>query len=70
MARPPGNTRSHLRRAYLAAAYGVVSQEGFAAQFKRIAAEEPAGSGSGFAWDDRGTIITNFHVVQGARALR
>ena len=29
----------------------------------------PAGSGSGFAWDDRGTIVTNFHVVQGARAL-
>ena len=38
-------------------------------QFERIAAEMPAGSGSGFAWDDRGTIVTNFHVVQGARAL-
>lgn len=38
-------------------------------QFERIAAEVPAGSGSGFAWDDRGTIVTNFHVVQGARAL-
>jgi S1-C subfamily serine protease len=38
-------------------------------QFERIAAEVPAGSGSGFAWDDQGTIVTNFHVVQGARAL-
>lgn len=38
-------------------------------QFERVAAEVPAGSGSGFAWDDRGTIVTNFHVVQGARAL-
>lgn len=38
-------------------------------QFAQIAAEVPAGSGSGFAWDDRGTIVTNFHVVQGARAL-
>ena len=37
--------------------------------FERIAAEVPAGSGSGFAWDDKGTIVTNFHVVQGARAL-
>ncbi len=38
-------------------------------QFERLAAEVPAGSGTGFAWDDRGTIVTNFHVVQGARAL-
>jgi S1-C subfamily serine protease len=38
-------------------------------QFQRTATEVPAGSGSGFAWDDAGTIVTNFHVVQGARAL-
>jgi S1-C subfamily serine protease len=38
-------------------------------QFRRTATEVPAGSGSGFAWDDAGTIVTNFHVVQGARAL-
>jgi S1-C subfamily serine protease len=38
-------------------------------QFERTATEVPAGSGSGFAWDDSGTIVTNFHVVQGARAL-
>ena len=31
--------------------------------------EVPAGSGSGFVWDDRGTIVTNFHVVEGARSL-
>lgn len=31
--------------------------------------EVPAGSGSGFVWDDQGTIVTNFHVVQGARTL-
>ena len=29
--------------------------------------EVPAGSGSGFVWDDQGTIVTNFHVVDGAR---
>jgi len=26
--------------------------------------EIPAGSGSGFIWDDRGHIVTNFHVIQ------
>jgi S1-C subfamily serine protease len=26
--------------------------------------EVPAGSGSGFLWDDRGHVVTNFHVVQ------
>ena len=31
--------------------------------------EVPAGSGSGFIWDDQGTIVTNFHVVEGARNL-
>ena len=28
--------------------------------------EIPRGNGSGFVWDDRGTIVTNFHVIQGA----
>jgi S1-C subfamily serine protease len=31
--------------------------------------EVPAGSGSGFVWDDKGTIVTNFHVVEGARTV-
>jgi S1-C subfamily serine protease len=31
--------------------------------------EVPAGSGSGFIWDDRGHIVTNFHVVEDASAL-
>jgi S1-C subfamily serine protease len=33
------------------------------------AVEVPAGSGSGFVWDDQGHIVTNFHVVQNARSL-
>ena len=33
------------------------------------AAEVPAGSGSGFLWDDKGHVVTNFHVIQRARAL-
>lgn len=32
--------------------------------------EVAAGSGSGFVWDETGHIVTNYHVVQGARALR
>jgi S1-C subfamily serine protease len=31
--------------------------------------EVPAGSGSGFIWDDRGHIVTNYHVVEDASAL-
>jgi S1-C subfamily serine protease len=32
--------------------------------------EVPAGTGSGFVWDEAGHIVTNYHVVEGARALR
>lgn len=28
--------------------------------------EIPAGTGSGFIWDDKGHIVTNFHVIQNA----
>ena len=30
----------------------------------------PRGTGSGFVWDNRGHIVTNFHVIQGADAAR
>ena len=32
----------------------------------RDIAEIPVGSGSGFIWDRKGHIVTNFHVIQGA----
>jgi len=32
--------------------------------------EIPRGTGSGFVWDDRGHVITNFHVIQGASKAR
>jgi S1-C subfamily serine protease len=32
--------------------------------------EVPQGAGSGFVWDDRGHVVTNFHVIQGATAAR
>lgn len=33
------------------------------------ATEVPAGSGSGFIWDDAGHVVTNFHVIAGAQSL-
>jgi S1-C subfamily serine protease len=30
----------------------------------------PRGSGTGFVWDERGHIVTNFHVIQGANGAR
>jgi S1-C subfamily serine protease len=30
--------------------------------------ELPQGTGSGFVWDERGYVVTNFHVIQGAGA--
>ena len=34
-----------------------------------VAQEVPAGSGSGFVWDADGHIVTNYHVVEGAKSL-
>jgi len=30
---------------------------------------QPAGTGSGFIWDDRGHVVTNNHMVEGADAV-
>jgi S1-C subfamily serine protease len=30
----------------------------------------PRGTGTGILWDDRGHIVTNYHVIQGAQAAR
>lgn len=32
--------------------------------------EVPQGAGSGFVWDDRGYIVTNFHVIKDAQSAR
>ena len=29
----------------------------------------PQGAGTGFIWDQQGTIVTNFHVLEGARKI-
>src|SRR5512139_1040926 len=33
-------------------------------------AEVSRGAGSGFVWDERGHVVTNYHVVEGARNVR
>ena len=32
------------------------------------AVEVPAGTGSGFVWDDKGNVVTNYHVIRGAQS--
>ena len=48
----------------------------FVTQSKRVvdrwsmrAQDLPAGTGTGFVWDEQGHIVTNFHVVDGATSL-
>jgi S1-C subfamily serine protease len=38
--------------------------------FSRNAEAVPRGTGTGFIWDENGFIVTNYHVVEGARAAR
>lgn len=38
--------------------------------FTRDITRIPKGTGSGFVWDDKGHIITNYHVVKGAAEVR
>ncbi|MFH2201988.1 MAG: trypsin-like peptidase domain-containing protein [Elusimicrobiota bacterium] len=45
----------------------LVVRRGF---FNLNATEVPAGTGSGFLWDDKGHIVTNYHVIRGADAAR
>ncbi len=37
--------------------------------FQRMSHEYPQGSGTGFVWDSRGYIVTNYHVVRDARRI-
>ncbi|MCI5064177.1 trypsin-like peptidase domain-containing protein [bacterium] len=32
--------------------------------------EIPRGTGSGFIWDERGYVVTNYHVIRGSKKLR
>src|SRR4051794_39232663 len=43
-----------------------VRRDAFNLNVQRI----PQGTGTGFVWDDKGHIVTNFHVVKGAGDVR
>jgi len=53
----------------LASATVFVTQTQVVMDYLGGAEEVPAGSGSGFVWDRAGHIVTNFHVVDGARSV-
>jgi S1-C subfamily serine protease len=38
--------------------------------FSLDAMQVPSGTGTGFVWDERGHVVTNFHVIQGGNAAR
>lgn len=38
--------------------------------YTRSLSEVPQGSGSGFVWDRKGHIVTNYHVIQGAEKFQ
>ncbi|MCA9609018.1 MAG: trypsin-like peptidase domain-containing protein, partial [Myxococcales bacterium] len=38
--------------------------------FRRRVQEIPEGSGSGFVWDQRGHVVTNFHVIESGNGAR
>jgi len=39
-------------------------------RFRLDATTIPAGTGSGFVWDDQGHIVTNFHVIRGGTGAK
>jgi S1-C subfamily serine protease len=52
---------------------GVVFIDTFTQQrdaFSTNVMDVPLGSGSGFVWDDRGHIVTNYHVVRNAKSAQ
>ncbi len=38
--------------------------------FSRSVMQIPRGTGTGFIWDERGHVVTNYHVIQGGNAAR
>ena len=62
------NTIQVLQRAGASAVF-VTQSRLVVDHFAGRALEVPAGSGSGFVWDDAGHVVTNFHVVGRAERL-
>lgn len=39
-------------------------------RFTRDVQQIPRGTGTGFIWDDKGRVVTNYHVIEGASRVR
>jgi len=63
-----GNTIAVFKRASPAVVF-VTQKRIVMNRYLGRATEVEAGSGSGFIWDDRGHIVTNFHVIKGAESV-
>ena len=48
----------------------VMSSKVFGSQLTLKPQEVPQGTGTGFVWDDKGRIVTNHHVIEGADRIR
>ncbi len=48
----------------------ITTLERAASLFSTDVSQVPRGTGTGFMWDERGHIVTNFHVIQGANGAR
>jgi S1-C subfamily serine protease len=62
------NTIDVFRRSSKATVF-VTQKRRYVDFFGRVSDDVPAGSGSGFVWDNEGHVVTNFHVVKDASAL-
>ncbi|KAG2451372.1 hypothetical protein HYH02_003974 [Chlamydomonas schloesseri] len=56
---------TNFRQVPVQSAYGF-GYGGFSMDTEKV----PAGLGSGFVWDDKGHIVTNFHVIKGADEVK
>jgi S1-C subfamily serine protease len=57
-------------RAAVASTVHITTVETSRDLFSMDVTQVPRGAGSGFIWDDRGHVVTNFHVIQGASGAR
>ena len=48
----------------------ITTLERAASLFSTDISQVPRGTGTGVMWDERGHIVTNFHVIQGANGAR
>lgn len=48
----------------------ITTTQGYQNSWSRNIEEIPAGTGSGFLWDDNGHIVTNYHVIKDAYKAR